>query len=145
MSEHQIIEQSQSRKHEDLHQREALVNYYHHFPLGNQHLENQHLENQHLEANINQNMIILNRNTGPKENEVGREIIKDHPIKKDNPKHDTEKDDNRTRTHWRKAKRLYLVGQLAKHGWRWPKTRDGRNAKLAQKELAQIMIDLLGL
>ena len=48
--------------------------------------------------------------------------------------------------HWRKTQRVHLVDQLAKHGWRWPKTPDGkRNAKLAQKELAQIMIDLLGI
>ena len=51
---------------------------------------------------------------------------------------------NRTRTHWRKTKRGYLVDQLAEHGWRWPKTPDGKNTKLAQTELAQIMIDLLG-
>ena len=32
--------------------------------------------------------------------------------------HDTEKDENRTRTHWRKTKRVYLVDQLSKHGWK---------------------------
>ena len=53
-------------------------------------------------------------------------IKKDKPPKKDNPLHDTEKDMNRTRTHWRKAPRQYLVDQLAKHGWRWPKTPDGK-------------------
>ena len=77
MSEHQIIEQSQSREQE-FHQRKALVNYYHHFPM-----ENQHLENQHLEVNINQNIIILNRNTSLKENQVDHQILKDHlPLKR---------------------------------------------------------------
>ena len=75
MSEHQIIYQNQSREQE-LHQRKALVNYSH-FPL-----ENQHLENQHLEVNINQHMVILNRNTSLKENEVGREVLKDHLLLK---------------------------------------------------------------
>ena len=64
---------------------------------------------------------------------------------KANPKHDTEKDMNRTKTHWRKASRQYLVDQLSKHGWRWPKTPDGKNAKLLKPELAQIMIDILGI
>ena len=67
MSEHQIIEQSQSREQE-LHQRKALVNYRH-FPL----------ESQHLEVNINQNMIILNRNTSLTETkQVDHQILKDH-------------------------------------------------------------------
>ena len=64
---------------------------------------------------------------------------------KANPKHDTEKDMNRTKTHWRKASRQYLVDQLSKHGWRWPKTPDGKNAKPLKPELAQIMIDMLGI
>ena len=67
MNEHQIIEQSQSREQE-LHQRKALVNHYRHFPL----------ESQHLEVNINQNLIILNRNTRLKENKVDHQILKDH-------------------------------------------------------------------
>ena len=37
--------------------------------------------------------------------------------------HDTEKDMNRTRTHWRTAHRGYLVYQLSKHGWKLPKNR----------------------
>ena len=37
---------------------------------------------------------------------------------KPNPKHDTDKDDNRTRTHWRKTKRGYIMDQLSKHGWK---------------------------
>ena len=84
-------------------------------------------------------MVILNRNTSLKENEVGLEILKDHLLlKKDNPNkenpkpnldHDTEKDDNITRTHWRKAKRIYLVDQLFKHGWRWPKPPVGKIQK----------------
>ena len=63
MSEHQIIEQSQSREQE-LHQRKALVNYYN-FSLQ---------ENQQLEVKINQNTVILNRNTSLKENQVGHQI-----------------------------------------------------------------------
>ena len=34
------------------------------------------------------------------------------------PKHDTEKDTSRSKTHWRKAARQYLVDQLSKHGWK---------------------------
>ena len=33
---------------------------------------------------------------------------------------------NRTRTHWRKAARQYLVDQLSKHAWGWPKTPEGK-------------------
>ena len=45
-----------------------------------------------------------------------------HPVRKGNktkpkPDHDTETDEHRTRTHWRQAKREYLVDQLVKHGW----------------------------
>ena len=40
-------------------------------------------------------------------------------MKKKKPDHDTEKDMNRSRTHWRKAYRGYLVDQLSKHGWKW--------------------------
>ena len=29
---------------------------------------------------------------------------------------------NRTKTLWRNAKRIYLVDQLSKHGWKLPKT-----------------------
>ena len=88
-----------------------------------------------MEIKTNQNMATLNRNTSLKENQVGREVLKDHLLltritKKENPKHDTEKDENRTRTHWRKAKRGYSVDQLAKHGWRWPKTPDGKMQNL---------------
>ena len=36
---------------------------------------------------------------------------------------------NRTRTQWRKASRQYLVDQLSKHNWKWPKTSDGKNAQ----------------
>ena len=57
----------------------------------------------------------------------------------------TQKDMNRSRTHWRKAHRGYLVDQLSKHGWGWPKTAEGKNAKLLKPELAQIMIVLLGI
>ena len=76
---------------------------------------------------------------------IKHSLLKKTPQKKDNPLHDTEKDMNRTRTHWRKAPRQYLVDQLAKHGWRWPRTSDGTNAKLTQQEFGQIMVDLLGI
>ena len=39
---------------------------------------------------------------------------------------------NRTRTHWSKAPKGFLVDQLAKHGWKWPRDKEGRNAKLTQ-------------
>ena len=52
---------------------------------------------------------------------------------------------NRTRSHWRKTHRGYLVYQLSKHGWKWPKTPKGKNTKLLKPELAQIMIYLLGI
>ena len=59
--------------------------------------------------------------------------------------HDTEKDMNRTNSYWRKATRQYSVDKLSKHGWKWPKTHDGKNTKLLRPELAQIMIDMLGI
>ena len=43
--------------------------------------------------------------------------------------HDTEKDMNRSRTHWGKAHRGYLVDQLSKHGWRWPITAEGEKTQ----------------
>ena len=71
--------------------------------------------------------------------------IKKDQLKKKTPDHDTEKDMNRTRTHWRQANRGYLVDQLSKHGWKWPKTPDGKNAKLLKPDLYKIMIELLGI
>ena len=44
--------------------------------------------------------------------------IKKDQLKGKNPDHDTEKDMNRTRTHWGKANKGYLVDQLSKHGWK---------------------------
>ena len=52
---------------------------------------------------------------------------------------------NRTRSHWRKATKGYLVDQLSKHGWKWSKTPVEKKVKLLKPELAQIMIDLLGI
>ena len=105
---HQIIEQIPKQK-PDLHRRKVLANY---------HQRHHSRQVKHL---INQQMIILSRNTHLKENKVGHQMFK-KIIRKTKPKpdHDTEKDGNQTRTHWRKAKRVYLVDQLSKHGWRWP-------------------------
>ena len=60
-------------------------------------------------------------------------------IEKNNPLHDTEKDENRNRTHWRRATKGYLVDQLAKYGSKYT-TPEVTNAKLTQKQLAQTMI-----
>ena len=72
----------------------------------------------------------------PKPNTQGPPPVKtDHKTKpKPKPDHDTEKDENKTKTHWRKAKRGYLVDQLSKHGWRLPRTRDGTDAKKLHKK-----------
>ena len=56
---------------------------------------------------------------GPKGKRVRPSIIKRTVEQTD---HDTGKDENRTRTHWRKAHRQYSVYQLSKRGWKWPKT-----------------------
>ena len=69
----------------------------------------------------------------PKEKVEGHRILEEQKTK--NPTHDTEKDENRTRTHWRKTTRGYLVDQLAKHGWRWPRTQSGQNTKSTQKRI----------
>ena len=66
----------------------------------------------------------------PKEKVEGHRILEEQLEKNKNPTHDTEKDENRTRTHWRKATRGYLVDQLAKHGWKLPKASDGKNVKM---------------
>ena len=65
--------------------------------------------------------------------------------KNKNPTHDTEKDENRTRTHWRKTTRGYLVRQLAKHGWKLPKTSGCKNVRSLKKESAQPLVELLGI
>ena len=54
---------------------------------------------------------------------------KEPPIKPDaktEPKHGTEKGTSMSTTHWRKATMQYLVDQLSKHGWKWPKTSGGK-------------------
>ena len=83
--------------------------------------------------------------TGRPSNSQGPPPVKTDHKTKPKPDHDTEKDENRTRTHWRKAKRECLVYQLFKHGWRWPKSSDGGSAKLSRQELAQIVIEIIGL
>ena len=55
--------------------------------------------------------------------------------KNQHPDHDTEKDENRTGTHWRKAKRIYLVDQLSKNGWRQPTTPDGKMQNLRKQSI----------
>ena len=70
---------------------------------------------------------------GRPSNSQGPPPVKKDNLKKGNPKHDTEKDMNRTRTHWRKASRQYLVDQLSKHGWKLLKTRDGKLQKPHKK------------
>ena len=64
-------------------------------------------------------------NIQPNPNTQGPPPVKKGNLKK-RPDHDTEKDENRTKTHWRKATKGYLVDQLSKRGWKWPKTPDGK-------------------
>ena len=150
MSEHQIIEQSQGREQE-LHQRKALANYRH-FPL----------ENQHLEVNINQNMIILNRNTSLKEKQVDHQLLKDHSQKKKQklqvldkkpsqkkqtqsttPTHGTKKDENKSRSYWGKVKtNTYFVDQLNLRKWEYPRTRNGRPKVLSILQIRQILFEI---
>ena len=147
MSKHPMIDQRLKQK-PDLRLRGILMHcqQYHHSLQ----------EKKHLGTKINQNMLILNRNTHLKEHQVGHEIIKDHLLFQHNnnknettkptrPDHDTEQDENRTKTHWRKATKGYLVDQSSEHGWKLQKTQNGKMQKFHKKELAQIMIDLLGL
>lgn len=65
--------------------------------------------------------------------------------KKEPPKHDTELDESRSKSHWKSQTRGYLVDQLSKRGWKWPKDSAGKNVKLIKKDLTQIMTDMLGL
>ena len=111
MKQHHLhpIEEQTPKQKPDLHRRKVLVNYhqFHQCPQAKKHLEVK---------------IILNLHTGLKDNQVGRQILKDHlllekMIKKENPKHDTEKGENITRAHWRKTKRVYIMNQLFKYGW----------------------------
>ena len=64
---------------------------------------------------------------------------------KTKPKHDTEKDTSRSKTHWIKATIQYLADQLSKHGWKWPKKHMEKIQKMKRPELQQIMIDLSGI
>ena len=168
MSKHQITEQRLKQK-PDLRLRERLVHYqqYHHPLQEKKHLEvkvNQNMiilnRNMNLTETQEDQNIFKDQNQIPKDQ---NQIIKDHLLLEKTPKetakananakanpiptrpdHDTEKDENRTKTHWRKAAKGYLVYQLSKHGWKWQKTQS-KNTKVSQTELAQIMIDLLGL
>ena len=65
--------------------------------------------------------------------------------KKEPPKHDTELDESRSKSHWKSQTRGYLVDQLSKRGWKWPKDSAGKNVKLIKKDLTKIMTDMLGL
>ena len=67
MSKRPIEEQNPKQK-PDLHLRKTLIHYQKH-----NHFQQ---EKKHLEAKINQKVIIPNRNTRLKENEVGHEKIK---------------------------------------------------------------------
>ena len=114
---HQIIEQSQNRE-QNLHRRKVLVNY-HQF---HQCLQ----EKKHLEVKI-----ILNLHTSLKENKVDHQIhnqllIQAHHLlkqntKQENPKHDTEWDNSKSKAHWNKKPKTYVTDQLYKRGWKWPR------------------------
>ena len=62
-------------------------------------------------------------------------VKKEGNIKPERPKHDTEKDDNKTKTYWRTATRDYLVDQLSKHGWKWSKNTRGETYKNYPKRI----------
>ena len=49
------------------------------------------------------------------------------------PLHDTEKDENRTRTHWRRATKGYLVDQFAKDGWNTQKPKADKMQNVHKK------------
>ena len=79
-------------------------------------------------------MMTQKQHMNPKDQGEDHRILEEK-LKNQNPLHDTEKDENRTRTHWRRATKGYLVYKLAEHGWKYPKTQSGQNAKLTQKRI----------
>ena len=87
-------------------------------------------------------MVILNLHTSLKEKQVDHQILKGHLLLEKITRTRTKKTQNQhqnqtpTMTPKRmriepehtgeKQKRGYLVDQLFKHGWRWPKTPNGK-------------------
>ena len=49
---------------------------------------------------------------------------------KQQTKHDTELDESRSKSHWKSQNIGYLVDQLSKRGWKWPKDSEGKNVKI---------------
>ena len=64
---------------------------------------------------------------------------------RENPPHDTEIDENRSRDHWGQKGRGYMVDQLSKRGRKLPKTKNGTNKRLAVTDLRKIIIEMMGL
>ena len=63
---------------------------------------------------------------------------------RENPPHDTEIDENRSRDHWGQ-KRRNIVDQLSKRGWKLPKTKNGTNKRLSVTDPRKIIIEIMGL
>ena len=56
--------------------------------------------------------------------------------------HGTQKDETKSRSHWEKQKKAYLVDQLYHRKWEYPRTRTGKPAKLTLAQLREILFQL---
>ena len=58
------------------------------------------------------------------------QLIKYHLLKNNhqtgNPKHDTDWDQSKSKAHWNKKNKGYVVDQLYKRNWKWPRHPNGK-------------------
>ena len=102
------------------------------------------VEEKPVEAQIIQNLHMSQKDE-EEDQQTHNQLIKYHLFKKnqENPKHDTDWDHSKSRAHWDKKNKTYVVDQLYKINWKWPRQPNGTIQKVNLPEL-RIHMDMIG-
>ena len=78
-----------------------------------------------MEAQITQNLNMSQKDE-EEDQQTHNQLIKYHLFQKritkqENPKHDTDWDHSKSKAHWNKKNKGYVVDQLYKISWKWPR------------------------
>ena len=64
--------------------------------------------------------------------------------KQENHKHDTDWDHSESKAHWNKKNKTYVVDQLYKINWKWPRQPNGKFERVISPEFKIILMDTIG-
>ena len=101
-----------------------------------------------MEAQIAQNLHMSQKDE-EEDQQTKKQLIKSQMLEKttakqENPKHDTDWDHSKPRAHWNKKNQTYVVDQLYKRNWKWPRLPNGKIEKVNLPELKRILMDMIG-